>query len=118
MRYYLDEDLSHRIAVIGRRLGLDIVSSHECGQNGNTDAQQLLFAAQEGRCFVSQDVKDIPRQSKRFEEDGLPHPGVVMVPLSLDGRRFAAVARALARFDEQYPDGIPPYSVFWLDAAG
>jgi len=34
MRFYLDESLSDEIAVVARRLGVDVTSSHAVGNDG------------------------------------------------------------------------------------
>jgi hypothetical protein len=44
IRYYLDADLSPKIAVIGRGLGLDVVSAHEVGMTEAVDADRLAHA--------------------------------------------------------------------------
>ena len=51
--FFLDEDLSPRIATIAREQGLDVLSTHESGRNGLDDEEQLRFAAQEGRILVT-----------------------------------------------------------------
>ncbi|MGH2583361.1 MAG: hypothetical protein ACRDJE_00430 [Dehalococcoidia bacterium] len=54
---------------------------------------------------------------QEVEEQGLPHAGVVFVPRSLRSNDFGGVAAAIVRFDEQHPDGVPPYSTWWLSPA-
>ena len=58
MRFYLDEDLSPRVAAIGRSLGLDVVSAIEVGHRGLDDEDQLLVAARDGRCLVTDNRAD------------------------------------------------------------
>ena len=41
---------------------------------------------------------------------------MLFVPNSLPSNRHAAIAAAVVRFDEQHPDGLPPYSLWWLSA--
>ena len=116
MRFYLDEDLSDKIAAIARERGVDIVSSHESGLNGQSDERQLLLAAQDGRCVITRNHRHFALLSKHFEERGLPHAGVLVVPRSMPGEYFSAIANAIVRFDAEHPEGIPPYAVFWLSA--
>jgi hypothetical protein len=115
MLFFLDEDHSDIIAVIARRRGVDVISSHECGRNGLTDEQQLLHAAAEGRAVISRNYDDFNRLSRRFLERGLPHAGVVLVPRSMPNRHYSAIAAAIVRFDALHPDGIPPYGLMWLE---
>ena len=114
MRFYLDEDHSDVIAAIARRGGLDITCSHEAARNSWTDPRQLRQAGEEGRCVVTRNYSDFAKLTREFREQGLPHAGVVFVPDSLPSNHFAAIAAAIARFDEQHPDGVPPYSTWWL----
>jgi predicted nuclease of predicted toxin-antitoxin system len=44
MKFYLDEDLSPKIADILRKNGVDAVSAHEIGAVEASDLQQLEFA--------------------------------------------------------------------------
>lgn len=114
MRFFLDEDHSDRIAVMAQLRGVDIISVRQARRGGLTDEEQLLFAGQEGRCIVTRNAKHFAPLSRQFEEQGLPHAGVACVPDSLRGERFAAIAAASQRFDTEHPDGVPPYSVWWL----
>jgi Domain of unknown function (DUF5615) len=114
MRFFLDEDSADVIAEIARRAGVDIVSVRELGRDGLTDEEQLRYAGQNGRCVITRNRGDFARLSRRFEAEGLPHVGVALVPKSLRGEAFSAVAAAIIRFDAEHPDGVPPYSVWWL----
>jgi predicted nuclease of predicted toxin-antitoxin system len=95
VRFYLDEDLSPRIAVIARGLGLDVVSAIELGNLGLADEEQLSLAARDGRCVVTQNRADFIRLTVTSFEQQSPHAGVLLVPESLPTDHFAAIARAL-----------------------
>ncbi len=114
MRFYLDEDLSDRIAAVARGLGADVLSSHECGRDGLDDAAQLLQAAGEGRCLVTRNRGDFVGLSVRFFERGCPHAGVMLVASSLPGDDFAAIAQALVDYDRLHPAGLAAYVVDFL----
>src|SRR5579871_4811899 len=43
-RYYLDEDVSHRIAPLVRAAGYDVLTTRDAGRNGTPDEEQLRFA--------------------------------------------------------------------------
>lgn len=118
MRFYVDEKMSPRIAEIGRRLGLDITSWQECGQAGKSDAEQLTFAAAEGRCVVTQDFRDFRALSRRWRTAGLSHAGVMYVKANFPVRDVQAVADALARFAAEHPQGVEPYTVRRLARPG
>jgi predicted nuclease of predicted toxin-antitoxin system len=101
MRFYLDEDLSYEVARIARELGLDVTSSHEVGNNGRTDPEQLEYAAAEGRCLVSGNGRDFDRHTREFFAEGRPHRGVICVPRSWHRRDYARIAWALVAFSER-----------------
>ncbi|MGI8552597.1 MAG: DUF5615 family PIN-like protein [Dehalococcoidia bacterium] len=114
MQFYLDEDQSPIVATIARRMGVDIVSTGECGRNGKTDEQQLLFAAEQGRAIVTRNYDDFHRLTTRFQTESKPHAGVLFVPSSFANEDFADIARAIARYAQVYPDGMAPYMVDYL----
>jgi hypothetical protein len=116
IRFYLDEDLSQKIAAIARERGIDAISSHECGQNGDTDEEQLRFVARERRCFETQDFRDLVRITMELQLDNRPHAGVVFVPVSLPHWHFATVADAIIQFAAEHREGLPPYAIMWLSS--
>ena len=117
MRFYLDEDLSDQIAIIARSLGLDVLSSHECGRDGLDDEAQLLAAAEDGRCLVTRNRADFVAWTVRFFEQESPHSGVLLLPESLPPDQFAAIAHALVEYERRHPEGLPPYTVDFLRPA-
>lgn len=117
MRFYLDEQMATAIAIASRQLGLDVISSHEAGRDGMDDPGQLLLAALDGRCFVSQNYHDMVSLTFEFQRRGLPHAGLVLVPQSLPLRDFGAVAQAILTYGRSHPDGVPPYHVDFLRRA-
>lgn len=115
MKFYLDEDQSATTARVARqRHGLDVTSSHELGWDHALDEEQLLYAAREGRCIVTRNGSDFIALTDIFEAEQLPHAGVLIVPRSIPNDAFARIARALAWYHDQYPDGAPPYFVSYL----
>lgn len=117
MLFYLDEDLSDKIAQIARSRGLDVTSAHETGRRGYSDDTQLLLAAQEGRCVVTKNGAHYLRETRTFMTQGLPHAGVLVVSASLASNQFAAIATALVHYHEMHPQGVPPYFFDYLHPA-
>jgi len=117
VRFYLDEDLSDRVATIARAQGLDVVSSHECGRNGLPDEDQLRLAAEEGRCFVTRNASDFVPLTTRFFENEWPHLGLLIVSASLANDDFAGIARALVAYAQSHPDELPSYMTDYLHSA-
>lgn len=114
MRYYLDENLSDKIAQIARARGLDVVSSHGSDRDRLDDESQLRLAAAEGRCLVTGNRNHFTLLTLRFFEMAWPHAGVLVVPASMPSDRFATVAAALLEFDRLHPDGVSAYSIHFL----
>ena len=113
-RFYLDEDLPHEIARLARDLGLDVTSSHEVGNNGRTDPEQLAYAAAEGRCLVTGNCRDFDRYTREFYAAKRPHHGVLCVPASWKRRDYVRIARSLVAFAEQQADVPTDYLFAYL----
>ena len=114
MRFYLDEDISRKIAEIGRARGLDIISSIEAGMNGKGDEEQLKFASFEGRCFGTCNGGDFMRPNLRFIESGVPHRGILVLTPQLVSKAFGSVVAALVEFAEEQAEGLSPFTVAFL----
>ena len=116
MRFYLDEDLSPRVAEITRGVGLDAVSVHERGQHGFPDDDLLRLAAFEGRCLVTRNRDDFVRLTVQFFENEWPHAGLLIVSHSLRNDDFAALAHALLAYSQRHPGDMEDYTIDFLAA--
>ena len=115
MRFYLDEDISPRVAEIARgRCNLDIVSAHEIAALRWTDAQQLEYAGAEDRCMVTCNRDDFIVLTVSAFEALRPHAGLLIVPYSVPNRRLAALAAALCDYANRHPDGMHAYTIDYL----
>lgn len=114
MKYYLDEDLSPKIAALLKKEGLDAVSAHDVEMVQASDAEQLEYATHQGRCLVTRNRNDFIALTVRYFNEHRRHFGVLIVPNSLPGDRFNAIAKAILKHASRRPKGMSPYEVDFL----
>ena len=114
MKYYLDEDLSPKIADLLRKKGIDCVSTHDIGMTQASDLEQLETAVRSKRCLVTKNRDDFIRLTVYFFNDHLPHHGVLIIPNAFPGDRFSLIADALEHYAQKHPQGIPSYTIDFL----
>ncbi|MBM4325492.1 MAG: hypothetical protein FJ115_18235 [Deltaproteobacteria bacterium] len=114
MKFYLDEDLSPKIAEILRKSGIDARSAHEVHMCETSDQRQLNFAAAEKRCLVTRNRDDFIRLTVQFFNDQRPHYGVLIVPYSLPGDQFSRIAGLIKKFSSVHQKVMAPYSIMFL----
>ena len=116
MRYYLDADLSQRVARIVRELApeIDIASAQELRHVRVPDAEELAYATQERRCLVTRNYADYDRLTDLYQAQGRQHAGVLFVPPSLANADFGGLARAIVQHARANPGPAPPNFVDYL----
>ena len=114
MKFYLDEDLSPKIAEILRKSGIDALSAHEAGMCEASDRKQLEFAVTEKRCLVTRNRDDFIRLTVRFFNDQRPHCGVLIIPYTLPGDQFSRIANLIKKFSSRHQKRLAPYSIAFL----
>jgi len=118
MKFYLDEDISPRVAEIARgRCQLDVISAHEIGTLGWADVAQLRYAGEQGRCLVTRNRDDfIAETLAAYEADGA-HAGLLILTRSLPNDQLTAIALALCAYAAKFSDSMRSYTVDFLTPA-
>ncbi|MDI6889598.1 MAG: DUF5615 family PIN-like protein [Thermodesulfovibrionales bacterium] len=117
MKYYLDEDLSPKIAEILRKNHIDAVSAHEVGMLQAADIEQLERASSESRCLVTRNRNDFICLTVQFFNEHRPHTGVLIVPYTLPGDRFLTIAKAIIKHHSKHSkDTMEPYAIDFIEA--
>jgi len=79
LAFLLDEDISYRVAEGLRQRRVDAVSVHEVGRANRrvSDAEQLDFAAQEGRVLVTYNRADFQALDAAWRTQERRHAGIL-----------------------------------------
>ena len=115
MKFYLDADLSPKIAELLRRQGFDAISAPEVGSAQLSDPEQLGLAAQDSRALVTKNARHFILLSHEAVRRQAPHAGIILCPPSMRGSEIRAIADALIRLAQRYPGGLGGYDVIYLD---
>jgi predicted nuclease of predicted toxin-antitoxin system len=91
----LDEDLHGELAVALRTRGIDAIRVQELGTSGDEDSDQLAFAVNAGRTFVTFNRGDYTRLHCEYMESGLHHYGIITCPQVPIGEMLRQVLKAL-----------------------
>ncbi len=114
MKYYLDEDLSPKIAEILRKHSIDAVSVHEIGMAQAEDIEHLKLADSEKRCLVTRNRNDFIRLTVQFFHEHRSHGGVLIIPHTLPGDNFSRIAMAIMKYDSKHPYDVKSYGIDFL----
>ncbi len=66
VRLYIDEDTHFHLAEALRRRGHDAIHAQEVGRKSKSDEEQLEYAVQEQRCFVTFNAGDFIRLHSHY----------------------------------------------------
>lgn len=78
IKLYIDEDLTDRLAVALRSRGYDVISAHEVNMRGQTDKEQLEYAAKNNRAILTRNIKHFVILQREYYRHGLLHKGIVV----------------------------------------
>ncbi len=75
VKYYLDQNVHHSVAIPLRQAGIDVVTAYETRRCGFDDPDQLAYAAENGRVVVTYDQDYLVLHST-----GIAHAGIAWAP--------------------------------------
>jgi predicted nuclease of predicted toxin-antitoxin system len=78
IKLYIDEDITDRLAVVLRSRGYDVISAHEVEMRGKTDIEQLVYATNNKRVILTQNVKHFIDLQREYFKKGLKHYGILL----------------------------------------
>lgn len=78
VRFYLDEDISPRVAQALRAKGVEAISAYEVGNIALDDEEHLEYAANEGYTLVTCNARHFVPLFKKWWREGRAHSGIVV----------------------------------------
>jgi hypothetical protein len=97
IRLYIGEDVHESVAPALRHHGYDVLTVRETGRRGLTDAEQLAYAAEQGRTLFSFNASDYVGLHLSYLSQGREHAGIVVAKQASIGE---TVRRLLALLQE------------------
>jgi hypothetical protein len=85
---------------------MDATSAVEVGNTQLADRAQLEYAARERRAIVTANIVDFIELAREAVATNTEHGGIVLVPSSLRGDEFRAIADAIAEALERHGGGL------------
>jgi hypothetical protein len=119
-RFYLDEDIPVKAAVVARGLALDAVHATERGPTPRPDIEHAAAAAGDRRIVVTYNRDDFLSLTRDAFASGRAHAGLIILTHRLP-RDPARIAHALRRWAQAAPltwgpPPLQPYAVDFLSA--
>ncbi|MGO9273731.1 MAG: DUF5615 family PIN-like protein [Terriglobia bacterium] len=75
---YLDEDVNVVVRDLLSSRGFDVVTTRDAGQIGRSDAEQLAYAAREGRTIVTHNRVHFESLALEYFTAGQRHAGIII----------------------------------------
>lgn len=101
--FYLDEDVSTLVADLIRARGFAVTTTHEAGQGGSSDEDQLNYAVSRRTTLVTHNRADFEFLARQYFNSGLKHYGIV---IAVQRPAHEIVRRLLVILDQVTADEI------------
>jgi predicted nuclease of predicted toxin-antitoxin system len=83
------------------RRGFDVVTTTDAGNKGASDAEQLEYAAREGRCLFTFNRGDFANLHGQFIASGRHHSGILLARQMPVGAAVKVLAKVLSRMSQE-----------------
>lgn len=110
---YADEDIERPWVAALRARGLDVLTVYDAGRQAAPDVQQLAHATSLGRILLTCDGRDFRRLHARWQTEGRPHTGIVLLPQ--EGPLARRVIRTAMLLDWLVARGVGSQLASWGD---
>lgn len=109
VKFFVDENISPKVADLLRGRGIDTTSVHESGMGGASDLEIMEIAAADGRCVVTRNRDDFLVLTEQFFAEGRTHAGILVIPKSISAKAPWLIADAVERYARQHPEEVYNY---------
>lgn len=75
---YLDEDVDVLVATLLRSRGFEAITTHQAGQLGKTDTEQLGYAVSQKASILTHNRTDFEDLAREYFEQEKPHYGIII----------------------------------------
>lgn len=75
---YLDEDVNVLVADLMQARGFSATTTHEAGNTGKTDAEQLAYAVSQQYAILTHNRVDFERLAEQYAQVGTTHCGIII----------------------------------------
>jgi len=114
MKFYLDEDISPKVAELLKQRKVDAISTHEASMTQASDKDQMMYAVSQERTVVTRNRDDFIRLTVQFFNELRPHFGVLIIPYSIPGDKFRLTAEIVHKYAISHPSGMAAYTIDFL----
>jgi len=77
-RFYIDEDVPVGLARSLEKRGIDVLTTQDAENIGKTDREQLEYANEQNRVFLTHNIRDFAILHKKYIDKGWTHSGIVV----------------------------------------
>ena len=78
LKLFLDEDIHTSLSHALRQRGFNVVHAQDLKRKGKSDSEQLAFAVQEERCFLTFNVRDFVALHNQSVGQNKEHWGIIV----------------------------------------